>query len=184
MAITETTDIMKSLLDGEVLSGIQSIELYDLDDTDGTTKKEIAGDTLIDTFSLTQDDSDITEIKNEKNQLLKEIENKMPYKATLSLARWKDAYFDYFNIKRVTRGATDKKETGIGFVNLPLSISKRMIVRFAGTPVYIELPEVTLRSKASAETLRTSTFNAILNFTAKEDENDIPLYMWEPSPTI
>lgn len=179
--IQASEEIMKSLIQGQVLTGIEAIELYDLDDVDGASKVEIATDTLIDTFSLTQDDSEITEFKNELGAILHENETKMPYKATLSLANWKDEHLDYFNIKRVMRGSGSNKEVGVKFINRPKHVAKRMVLRMSSSNIYFEFPEMAIRSKATGEALRNTTFNAILNFTAKEDEDGSPMYMWEKS---
>lgn len=186
MAITSSSELMAYLTAGGVLSGIESIEFYDVDDTDGSTKVSVEGDTLADTFTLTQDDSEITEIKSEKNSIIDEIENKMPYKGALTLARWNDEILDFFNVQRVQRGATGKEEVGAAFVNMPLNIWRKLIVRFTDEPVYIELPKVKLRSKISAENLRTSTLNAMVTFTAYDVEaagTMSPLFMWEKKVT-
>ncbi len=187
MAITSTTELMAYLTGGGVLSGIQSIEFYDIDDTTGASKVEVQGDTLADTFSLTQDDPEINEIKAEDNSIIDEVVNMQAYKGTLTLAKWNDNILDFFNIKRVARTQNGKDEVGAAFVNMPLNIWRKLIVRFTDEPVYLELPKVKLRSKVQGENLRTQTLNAIVSFTAYDvdaADTKAPLFMWEEEVVV
>lgn len=162
--VYDATAIIAALVSGEVLAGISRISLYDVGSD--TNSFDIEGDALGDSLSMSQDDPEVTPIPAENGATLKELSTPAPYKVSISLARWKDEYLNFFNIVRFKQGT----KAGVGFTNVGHSMEKRMVIEFQGSDTILEYPKISFVAKQTGETLRTATYKMELTGTAMPDD--------------